>query len=204
MNQHASINRRDFLGPRPASLWRSPSCPSRSAAWTRRARSFALADMPWLTITPDGTITIVSPAAEMGRAPSPPSRPSSPTSSTRLVEGQAGLPPAWRGKEIRQSGIRHELPDLSQRLCSAISPPARIAGAQARRVLLMPCGEMERSGGLSLRPSERGDGAVGRDVSQAFGESEASAPASSSRRTARQDGERQSDAGRGPEEGRAG
>ena len=138
MNQHSKIvNRRDFLRT-TAGLTLGADDRARCALAHRRRcrrRAGGLAPNVWLTIAPDGTITIVSPAAEMGQGTF--------TSAAghhrrrarrRLDEGQAGLPAGLGRQEIRQSGIqRAPSRPRPARRCAATSSrcalPARRRGA---------------------------------------------------------------------------
>src|SRR5258707_12691837 len=65
VNQHA-LSRRDFLGS-AAGLTLGLTILPEPFAGTAASADAPLAPNAWLTITPDGTITIASPAAEMGQ-----------------------------------------------------------------------------------------------------------------------------------------
>src|ERR1700738_2376319 len=67
MNQHASLSRRDFLGTAAGLTLALTILPERFAGPDEPIADAPLSPNAWLTITPDGTITIVSPAAEMGQ-----------------------------------------------------------------------------------------------------------------------------------------
>ena len=67
MNQHASMNRRDFLGTAAGLTLALTILPDGFAGTDAAAAETALSPNAWLTIAPDGTITIVSPVAEMGQ-----------------------------------------------------------------------------------------------------------------------------------------
>ena len=67
MTQHARMSRREFLGS-TAGLTLALTIAPEPLIGLKEARADApLSPNAWLTITPDGTITIVSPAAEMGQ-----------------------------------------------------------------------------------------------------------------------------------------
>src|SRR3954451_3757792 len=65
MNQE--INRRDFLGPTAGLSLAVTLCPDCLAFSGEAAADAAFAPSVWLTIATNGTISIVSPAAEMGQ-----------------------------------------------------------------------------------------------------------------------------------------
>src|SRR5271169_3863057 len=67
MNQHLSISRRDFLGSAAGLTLALTILPERFAGSSEAIADASLSPNAWLTITPDGTITIASPAAEMGQ-----------------------------------------------------------------------------------------------------------------------------------------
>src|SRR5438552_13045844 len=139
MTQHRNmkdINRRDFLGT-AAGLTLALTLTPDPLAFTGEAQAqTAFAPSAWLNIATDGTITIVSPAAEMGQG-----------SFTTLplilaeeldadwVKVKPVLPPAWDEKKYGN-------PDNNAFQTSASNSvhgyfkALRIAGAQARRVLL--------------------------------------------------------------------
>jgi isoquinoline 1-oxidoreductase beta subunit len=156
MNSH--INRRDFLKTSAAGL---------SFAFTLAADPHTLigeaaaADAPlsasaWVTIATDGTITIVSPAAEMGQG-------SFTTLPLILAEEldadwskvKPVLPPAWNDKAYGNPAYGSTFQTSASASVHGYFKALRIAGAQARRVLLdavaakwnVPVGE------LSTEPS---------------------------------------------------
>src|ERR1700686_1482554 len=67
MNQHASLSRRDFLGTAAGLTLALTILPEPFAGMDEARADAPLSPNAWLTITPDGMITIVSPAAEMGQ-----------------------------------------------------------------------------------------------------------------------------------------
>jgi isoquinoline 1-oxidoreductase beta subunit len=156
MTQHPNMtdmNRRDFLGS-AAGLTLSLTLAPLALTGEAEAQA-AFAPSAWLNIATDGTITVVSPAAEMGQG-------SFTTLPLILAEELDAdwakvkpiLPPAWDEKKFGN-------PDNGNFQTSASNSvhgyfrALRIAGAQARRVLLdavaakwnVPVGE------LSTEPS---------------------------------------------------
>jgi isoquinoline 1-oxidoreductase subunit beta len=137
MNNH--VNRRDFLKTSAAGL---------SFAFTLAADPRALigeaaaADAPlsasaWITIATDGTITIVSPAAEMGQG--------SFTTLPLIIAEELDadwskvkpvLPPAWDDKAYGNPAYGSTFQTSASASVHGYFKALRIAGAQARRVLL--------------------------------------------------------------------
>ncbi len=75
----------------------------------------------------------------------------------RLVEGQADPAASLGREEIRQSGIRHDLPDLGQRLGARLLQAGAARGrAGAARAARGGGGEMERAGRRAFDRAERG------------------------------------------------
>jgi isoquinoline 1-oxidoreductase beta subunit len=156
MNSH--VNRRDFLKTSAAGL---------SFAFTLAADPRALigeaaaADAPlsasaWITIATDGSITVVSPAAEMGQG--------SFTTLPLIIAEELDadwskvkpvLPPAWDDKAYGNPAYGSTFQTSASASVHGYFKALRIAGAQARRVLLdavaakwnVPVGE------LSTEPS---------------------------------------------------
>src|SRR5262249_40876129 len=132
------INRRDFLGTSAAGLTLTLTL----AADPLRLGSAALAAAPlapnvWLTISLDGSIAVVSPASELG-----------PGTSTTLPAVLAEeldadwskvsfvTPPGWNDATHGNPGWGHIFNTTSSLATRGYFMPMRIAGAQARRVLL--------------------------------------------------------------------
>ena len=137
MNQHASLNRRDFLGTAAGLTLALTILPERFAGIDAAGAEASLSPNAWLTITPDGTITIVSPAAEMGQG----------TSTTLPViiaeeldadwsKVKPILPPAWEEKKYGNPEYGMNFQTSASASVHGYFKPLRIAGAQARRVLL--------------------------------------------------------------------
>ena len=119
----------------------------------------------WLTVAADGTITIVSPAAEMGQGTM--------TALPAIVADELDadwatvrtvLPPAWEEKKWGNPGYRGGFQTSASNSVQSYFKPLRIAGAQARRVLLdaaasrwgAPVGELSTEAGVVVhRPSGR-------------------------------------------------
>ena len=119
----------------------------------------------WLTIAADGTITIVSPAAEMGQGTM--------TALPAIIADELDadwakvrtvLPPAWEEKKWGNPGYRGGFQTSASNSVQSYFKPLRIAGAQARRVLLdaaasrwnVPVGELSTEPSVVVhRPSGR-------------------------------------------------
>jgi isoquinoline 1-oxidoreductase beta subunit len=91
----------------------------------------------WLTIATDGTISIVSPAAEMGQG----TRTTLPAIIADELDAdwamvRTVLPPAWDEKKWGNPGYGGGFQTSSSNSVQSYFTPLRIAGAQARRVLL--------------------------------------------------------------------
>jgi isoquinoline 1-oxidoreductase beta subunit len=135
---HNEINRRDFLGTTAAGLTLTLTL----AADPLRLGTGALADAPfapnvWLTISPDGTITVVSPASELGQGTS--------TTLPAVLADELDAdwskvsfvtPPGWNDAVHGNPGWGHNFNTTSSLATRGYFTPMRIAGAQARRVLL--------------------------------------------------------------------
>src|SRR5215472_9095074 len=91
----------------------------------------------WLTIAPDGTITIVSPAAEMGQG----SFTSLPVIVAEELDAdwakvRPAFPTAWDDKTFGNPGYNYTFQTSASASVTGYFTSLRIAGAQARRVLL--------------------------------------------------------------------
>src|SRR5499426_4250893 len=134
---NSQFNRRDFLKTSAAGL---------SFAFTLAADPRALigeaaaADAPlsataWVTIAPDGAITIVSPAAEMGQG--------SFTTLPAIIAEELDadwskvrpvLPSTWEDKRLGNPAYQGAFQTSASASVHYYFKPLRIAGAQARRV----------------------------------------------------------------------
>jgi isoquinoline 1-oxidoreductase beta subunit len=135
IDMQADTNRREFLTGAAGLTLLLTVVPD---AFTGEVRADApLSPNVWLTIATDGTITIVSPAAEMGQG-------TFTTLPAVLADEldadwskvRAVLPPEWNEKKFgnpQWNGLFNTTASLATR---GYFKPMRIAGAQARRVLL--------------------------------------------------------------------
>src|SRR5262245_7313704 len=131
-------NRRDFLkGAAGLSFALTLSVDPRSLGGEAVAAEAPFAPSVWVTIAPDGTITIVSPAAEMGQG-------SFTTLPLILAEELDAdwakvkpiLPPAWDDKAYGNPAYGGTFQTSASASVHGYFKALRIAGAQARRVLL--------------------------------------------------------------------
>ena len=137
MTSHTRISRRDFLGSTAGltlALTIAPEC----VIGLEEARADApLSPNAWLTITPDGTVTIVSPAAEMGQGTF--------TTVPAIIAEELDadwskvkpiFPPTWDDKKYGNPESGMAFQTSASASVRGYFKPARLAGAQARRVLL--------------------------------------------------------------------
>src|SRR5260370_9715186 len=133
MNQDASINRGDFLGTAAGLTLALTILPEPFAGMDEASADASLSPNAWLTITPDGTITIVSPAAEMGQGTF--------TTIPAIIADELDadwskvkpiLPPAWEEKKYGnpEYGGDFHTPATASRRGHFQPPPT--AGAHAR------------------------------------------------------------------------
>src|SRR5580704_816412 len=168
MTYAGSIHRRDFLKRAAGGLTLALTL----AADPSSMLGEAVADAPfgpnlWVTITPDGTITIVSPPAELGQgtfttlAAVLADELDADWSQVRVVN-----PPVWDEKTYGNPEFFNFLHTVASMATRGYFKPMRIAGAQARWVLLdavaakwsVPVGE------LSTEPSVVVHAASGRRI----------------------------------------
>jgi isoquinoline 1-oxidoreductase beta subunit len=136
---NSPISRRDFLGTSAAGLTFALTLaadPSEFVAGTDAAEA-PLSPNLWVTIGADDTITIVSPAAELGQG----SFTSLPVilaeeldvdwSKVKLVQ-----PPVWDPKQYGNPEYNGVLSTTASFAVRGYFKPMRVAGAQARRVLI--------------------------------------------------------------------
>src|SRR6266446_3838638 len=133
-----NMNRREFLKDTAAGLTFALTLaadPSRIIA--EAAADGALTANAWLTIATDGTITIVSPAAEMGQG--------SFTTLPAIIAEELDadwakvkpiLPPVWDEKKYGNPGFGGNFQTSASASVNGYFKALRIAGAQARRVLI--------------------------------------------------------------------
>src|SRR5215813_12977058 len=137
MNQN--FNRRDFLKESAAGLTFALTLAADPRALLSEA---AAADGPlaanvWVSIATDGTISIMSPAAELGQG-------SFTTLPAILAEEldadwskvRPVMPSAWNDKRLGNPAYNSTFQTSSSASVASYFKPLRIAGAQARRVLL--------------------------------------------------------------------
>ena len=176
MNKHTpipAVNRRNFLSATAGLTFALTLAPD---ALSLVDEAFADAPDPaaplspsvWLTIAPDGTITVVSPAAEMGQG----SFTSLPVIIAEELDADWAkvkpvFPSDWDDKKYGNPGYNYTFQTSASASVTGYFTSLRIAGAQARRVLLetvsakwaVPVGE------LSTEPSIVVHKASGRRIS---------------------------------------
>src|ERR1700731_4007802 len=138
MTYAGNVHRRDFLKQTGAGLTLALTL----AADPSSMLSEALADTPlaanlWVTIATDGTIAIVSPPAEMGQGTF--------TALAAVLADELdadwskvklAFPPVWDEKTYGNPEFFNFLHTVASMATRGYFKPMRIAGAQARRVLL--------------------------------------------------------------------
>jgi isoquinoline 1-oxidoreductase beta subunit len=150
------ISRRDFLGGSAGLTFAFTIGGNAIDRVGTAVAQTAYAPNAWLTIAADGIITIVSPASEMGQGTM--------TALPAIIADELDadwakvrtvLPPAWEEKKWGNPGYRGNFQTSARNSVEIYFRPLRLAGAQARRVLLdaaasrwgVPVGE------LSTEPS---------------------------------------------------
>src|SRR3954467_6392323 len=133
-----SINRRDFLARTAAGITFGVTIGGKPFDFVGAASAdVALAPNVWINIAADGSITITSPAAELGQG----SFTSLPVILAEELDAdwsrvKAVQPPAWDTKLYGNPGYGQRLSTTSSFSVNGYFKALRIAGAQARRVLL--------------------------------------------------------------------
>ena len=159
MNEHLSISRRDFLGRTGGLTLALTIAPEQFLGLDEARADAPLAPNAWLTIAPDGSIAIVSPAAEMGQGTF--------TTIPAIIAEELDadwskvkpiFPPEWDDKKYGNPEYGSTFQTSASASVRGYFKPARIAGAQARRVLLdavatkwnVPVGELSTEPSLVL------------------------------------------------------
>src|ERR1700682_5688575 len=137
MNQHSSIDRRDFLKTAAGLTLALTILPEPFAGIGEAIADTPLSPNAWLTITPAGTITIVSPAAEMGQG----TFTTVPVFIAEELDADWSkvrpiFPPVWDEKKFGNPEYDMTFQTTASASVRGYFKPARLAGAQARRVLL--------------------------------------------------------------------
>jgi len=138
MTYAGNVHRRDFLKQTGAGLTLALTfAPDPSSMLGEALADTPLAANLWVTIATDGTITIVSPPAELGQG-------TFTTLAAVLADEldadwskvQLALPPVWDEKTYGNPEFFNFLHTVASMATRGYFKPMRIAGAQARRVLL--------------------------------------------------------------------
>jgi isoquinoline 1-oxidoreductase subunit beta len=151
MNQQPNLNRREFLGTAAGLTLALTIVPERFAGLEEARAAAPLSPNAWLTIAPDGTITIVSPAAEMGQG----TFTTVPVFIAEELDADWSkvkpiFPPTWDEKVYGNPEYNMTFQTSASASVRGYFKPSRLAGAQARRVLIeavaakwnVPAGEL--------------------------------------------------------------
>ena len=136
------FSRRDFFGAAAGLTLALTVAPDPLALLGEGVAGEALADVPlspnvWVTIAPDGTITVVSPAAEMGQGTF--------TTLPAVIAEELDadwakvkpvFPPEWTEKKYGNPGSNYVFQTSASFATRGYFKAMRLAGAQARRVLI--------------------------------------------------------------------
>ena len=135
---NTQVNRRDFLGHSAAGLAFALTVAGAPFDFAGEAQAAGpLGPNVWLTIGADDTITIVSPAAEMGQGTF--------TSLPLIVAEELDAdwakvkivqPPVWDAKKYGNPEYGGQMSTTASFAVRGYFKPMRVAGAQARRVLI--------------------------------------------------------------------
>jgi isoquinoline 1-oxidoreductase subunit beta len=159
MNGHLNISRRNFLGHTAGLTLALTIAPEQFLGLDEARADAPLSPNAWLTIAPDGSITVVSPAAEMGQGTF--------TTIPAIIAEELDadwskvkpiFPPEWDDKKYGNPEYGSTFQTSASASVRGYFKPARIAGAQARRVLLdavaakwnVPVGELSTEPSLVL------------------------------------------------------
>src|SRR6202140_4270969 len=183
MNQHSKIvNRRNFLKTTAGLSCARAIAPDALSLIDDAFADTAAAYTPnvWLTIASDGTITVIAPAAEMGQG----SFTSLPVIIAEELDAdwskvRPDFPTEWDDKKFGNPGYNYTFQTSASASVTGYFTSLRLAGAQARRVLLdavaakwvVPVGE------LATEPSVVVHKASGRRIDYGEIAAFASAPA---------------------------
>src|SRR5262245_54076469 len=136
---NSQVNRRDFLKTSAAGLTFAFTLAADPRAFMGEAAAAdaLLSATAWVTIAPDGAITIVSPAAEMGQG----SLTALPATIAEELDADWAkvtpiLSPDWDEKKYGNHGYTGTFQTSASASVHGYFKALRIAGAQARRVLL--------------------------------------------------------------------
>src|SRR3984893_15909127 len=130
------LNRRDFLGAATGLTLALTVAPD-LAFMAEASAEAPLSPNVWLTIATDGTITIVSPAAEMGQGTF--------TTLPAVIAEELDadwakvkpvFPPEWTEKKYGNPGSNYVFQTSASFATRGYFKSMRLAGAQARRVLI--------------------------------------------------------------------
>src|SRR5271156_2863551 len=133
----SDLNRRDFLGAAAAFTLALTVAPDRLAVLSEAAADAPASPTVWLTIATDGTISILSPAAGMGQG----TFTTLPAVFAEELDADWSkvrpvYPPEWNEKKYGNPGYNGNFQTSASMATRGYFRAMRIAGAQARRVLI--------------------------------------------------------------------